>query len=54
VPTAERFGDSGWNAGAGLRMKLLAAMLFIEGRYHSVSTVGAKMTIMPITVGLSF
>jgi hypothetical protein len=54
VPNAERVGDFGWNAGAGVRMNLLAAKMFIEGRYHSVSTEGGKMTMMPITVGLSF
>ena len=54
VPNAERVGDFGWNAGAGVRMNFLAAKMFIEGRYHSVSTDGGKMTMMPITVGLSF
>jgi hypothetical protein len=53
VPGAERVGDFGWNAGAGFRMNVMAAKLFIEGRYHSISTEGGKMTSMPITVGLS-
>jgi hypothetical protein len=54
VPDAERVGDFGWNAGAGLRMNLLAAKFFVEARYHSISTEGGDMTNTPITLGLSF
>jgi hypothetical protein len=54
VPGAERVGDFGWNAGAGFRMNLLAAKMFIEARYHSISTEGGNMTSTPVTVGLSF
>lgn len=54
VPDAERVGDFGWNAGAGFRMNMLAAKLFVEARYHSISTEGGKMATTPVTVGLSF
>ena len=54
IPDAEREGDFGWNAGVGLRMNLLAAKFFVEGRYHSISTEGGSLQSMPITVGLSF
>ena len=54
APDTDRVGDLGWNAGAGLRMNLLAAKFFVEARYHSISTDGGSMTSTPITVGLSF
>ena len=54
ISGADRVGDFGWNAGAGLRMNLLAAKFFVEARYHSISTDAGDMTNTPITLGLSF
>jgi len=44
----------GWNAGVGAGLTAGRATIFLEGRYHRVSTQGAKFTYVPITVGVLF
>ncbi len=43
----------GWNAGAGLKLSLAGFGMFLEARYHSVSTE-PKTNFIPVTVGISF
>lgn len=54
VPGAEREGQAGWNAGAGVRFSLMAMRLFAEARYHAVNVEGGNVRLIPVTVGLSF
>ena len=44
----------GWNAGAGVAFGLGRTHLFVEGRYHSISTSGQRFTFIPVSVGLVF
>ena len=44
----------GFNGGAGLRFKLGAVGLFVEGRYHTVKIEDSKVTLLPVSVGIVF
>lgn len=44
----------GWNGGAGLKLSVLNAAVFVEGRLYQVYTKDAKTNFVPITLGLSF
>lgn len=44
----------GFNGGAGIRFKLGAVGLFLEGRYHTVTIDDSKVTLLPVSVGLVF
>ena len=46
--------DVGYNGGAGFKLVLGPAALFVEGRYYSVRTKPDKTNFVPVTVGLSF
>ena len=46
--------NGGWNAGAGLRLRLGALGMFVEARYFDVSTGAENLTFAPLTVGLTF
>lgn len=49
--TQRRFG---WSAGAGVAFSIRGATVFVEGRYHRISTSGRAMTLVPVSVGLMF
>lgn len=45
----------GWNAGAGVRLRLPGLTPFIEARYYSIDLPGsARMEYLPVTIGLTF
>jgi opacity protein-like surface antigen len=44
----------GWNAGGGIAFRLRETTLFVEARYHRVSTTGRAFTFVPVSVGLLF
>jgi opacity protein-like surface antigen len=46
--------ETGWNAGAGVSISLRKIDLFVEARYHSVSTEGERFEFVPVSVGLVF
>ena len=46
--------DVGYNGGAGLKLALGPAALFVEARYYSVRTKPDKTNFVPVTIGLSF
>ena len=41
-----------WNAGGGVRLSVGSIGLFLEGRFLSISTEGAKTNTIPITAGI--
>ncbi len=53
IGTVEKVGW-GWNAGGGITYKLGsgATRLFVEARYHQISTSPRKTEILPITFGI--
>ena len=51
---AARIRDTGWNAGAGIRISLGSVQLFGEARYHSIRTDGGDVHVVPLTVGFIF
>ena len=44
----------GFNGGAGLRLRVGAASLYIESRYHNVPTDDTNFTFVPVMVGIVF
>lgn len=44
----------GWNAGGGLAFSIRDTKLFIEARYHRVSTSGRALTYVPVSIGVMF
>ncbi|MFN8571139.1 MAG: outer membrane beta-barrel protein [Gemmatimonadaceae bacterium] len=44
----------GFNGGGGVRFKLGAVGLYLEGRYHTVTIDDSKVTLLPVSVGLVF
>jgi len=52
VAGAESDTKFAWNAGAGLGLMAGSIGLFIEGRFLSINTEGAKTNLIPITVGI--
>lgn len=44
----------GWNGGAGLKLSVLNAGIFVEGRLYQVYTKSAKTNFVPVTLGISF
>jgi opacity protein-like surface antigen len=46
--------ETGWNAGAGVSISLRKIDLFVEARYHSVSTEGDRFEFVPVSLGLVF
>ncbi|HVE64962.1 MAG TPA: outer membrane beta-barrel protein [Thermoanaerobaculia bacterium] len=46
--------ETGWNAGAGVSISLRKIDIFIEARYHSVSTDEESFKFVPVSVGLVF
>ncbi|MEO8349598.1 MAG: outer membrane beta-barrel protein [Acidobacteriota bacterium] len=46
--------ETGWNAGAGVSISLRKIDIFIEARYHSVSTDGESFKFVPVSVGIVF
>ncbi|GAC1436843.1 MAG: hypothetical protein NVSMB68_08870 [Thermoanaerobaculia bacterium] len=44
----------GWNAGGGIAFGVGRTHLFVEGRYHSISTSGQRFTYIPVSVGIVF
>ena len=46
--------ETGWNAGAGVSIRLRNIDLVVEARYHSVSTEGSRFQFVPVSVGLVF
>ena len=46
--------ETGWNAGAGVSISLRKIDIFVEARYHSVSTEGESFKFVPVSVGLAF
>lgn len=54
VSGADRVRNSGWNAGAGVRLSLGALRLFAEARYHAISVASGDARVIPVTVGVMF
>lgn len=54
APGAVRARDTGWNAGAGIRLSLGKVRLFGEARYHTVRTAEGGLHFIPVTFGFSF
>lgn len=54
VPGADRVRNSGWNAGAGVRLSLGAVRLFAEARYHAIQVDNGNARVVPVTFGLMF
>lgn len=46
--------ETGWNAGAGVSISLRNIDVFVEARYHSVSTDGETFQFVPVSIGLAF
>jgi opacity protein-like surface antigen len=46
--------ETGWNAGAGVSISLRKIDVFVEARYHSVSTDGESFRFVPVSIGLAF
>lgn len=46
--------ETGWNAGAGVSFSLRKIDIFVEARYHSVSTEGESFKFVPVSVGIVF
>jgi hypothetical protein len=44
----------GFNGGAGLRLRVGAASLYVESRYHHVPTDGETFTFVPVMFGVVF
>jgi hypothetical protein len=44
----------GFNAGAGVKVPLLAFATFIEARYNRISENGGSTSFVPVTVGVMF
>lgn len=44
----------GFNAGAGVKIPLIAFSTFIEARYNRVSESGGSTSFVPVTVGVMF
>lgn len=45
--------EFGWNAGGGIKVALAGFAMFLEARYHSVST-DPETNFIPVTVGIAF
>ena len=46
--------ETGWNAGAGVSFRIRKVDVFVEARYHSVSTEGESFQFVPVSIGLAF
>lgn len=46
--------ETGWNAGAGVAITLRKIDVFVEARYHSVSTEGESFKFVPVSIGVVF
>ena len=46
--------ETGWNAGAGVSFRIRKVDVFVEARYHSVSTEGESFKFVPVSIGLAF
>ena len=46
--------NMGWNAGAGVRLRLGGVGVFAEARYFAMNTGARDLTFAPLTVGLMF
>lgn len=44
----------GFNAGGGLRLRVGAASVYIEGRYHGLRVEETNLTFLPISLGVAF
>jgi hypothetical protein len=42
----------GWNAGAGLQLRLLGLQAFLEGRFHRTTFRGEGVHFFPVTLGV--
>jgi opacity protein-like surface antigen len=51
---SESSTDFGLNGGAGMEFGLAGLSTFVEARFHSVSTEGARTNFVPVTVGIKF
>jgi opacity protein-like surface antigen len=51
---SESSTDVGLNGGAGMEFGLAGLSTFVEARFHSVSTEGARTNFVPVTVGIKF
>lgn len=47
-----REGKVGWNAGAGVELKLAVVSAFAEARYHAINYSGGNVRMVPLTIGL--
>ena len=54
VSGASNENHMGWNAGAGVNLPLGFLKAFVEARYNNVSTKGAAMKFVPVTLGIMF
>lgn len=52
--TAGDENEFGWNLGAGIRFGLADFSTFAELRYHRFETAGGGVSILPVTVGITF
>ena len=46
--------NMGINAGAGVKLNLLALKVFVDARYHHVFTKGEATSFIPVSVGIMF
>ena len=44
----------GWDAGGGVAFSIRGTKLFVEARYHRVSTSGRATTLVPVSIGIVF
>lgn len=44
----------GFNGGGGIRLKLGAVGIFLEGRYHTVTIEDSRVTLLPASIGIVF
>ncbi len=49
-----REGKVGFNGGVGVELKLPVIRAFGEVRYHTISYSGARVAVIPVTVGITF
>ena len=54
VSGADRVRNTGWNAGAGVRVSLGALRLFAEARYHAIQVDSGNARVIPVTFGIMF
>jgi hypothetical protein len=54
APGQERTGKFGVNGGAGAQFALSGFNVFLEARFHHVSTEGGSTQFVPVIFGLSF